>query len=386
MKVYQGKGLGDFYYSLLRDITNHGREVTVRGHKCLELPEPVALVYTFPGSCWMNIPRRRFNPFFALAEVYWILSGMDSANWIGYYNKRMLSFRDGEYDGLHGAYGSRIRRWPIPEDPEKPPEVQRWVLDQISEVVKKLTEDSHSRQAVISLWDPMRDNLTRSNDYPCNNLVYYSLRDGVLDQTVVIRSNDVVWGTPYNAVQFSHLHALVAGNLKVKIGTFTYLIQNLHYYYNLYKETLASLLEEAFDVTPGVGIGTRGGPGALVIPNFDTVTEEELCLLGENIEDIEGGWGVNKDWKPLQIVHFRGSGYWNQTIPNVLWLYRIIKESSGENSVRLDQRTKEFLVQRILALGSPLVEMILDFFGGSEKELQKELVQMCQKQIQPIVK
>jgi thymidylate synthase len=379
MRVYRGNGLGDFYYALLRTITSHGREVVVRGHRCLELPEPVSLVYEKPGYCWMNIPKRRFNPFFAMAEVYWILSGDDSADWIGYYNKRMFTFRDGENDQLHGAYGKRIRKWIYPAVgtiPGRPDEGKSWhpeYLDQIRHVVRKLREDPNSRQAVINLWDPVRDNLIKSNDIPCNNIIYYSLRDGVLDQTVVIRSNDVVWGTPYNAVQYTHLHALVAGCLEARMGTFTYVVQNIHYYFDLYKETLANLLEKAHEPP-------QGGPGALIIPNFDTVTMEDFDLLGMNVETIYQAWSKIA-WLPLKQARFMGNGYWCQTISWVLWIHRILKEGT-ENL--MDQESKQYLAERILTLGSPLVEMILDFTSEMTKsKLPGEVAQICQKMLQP---
>src|SRR5271167_1899813 len=111
MKVYTGAGLGDFYFALIREITEHGKKIVTRGQTCLELPESVCLEYTRPGYCWMRIPGRKFNPFFALAEVMWILSGNGNVEWISYFNKQMLAYSDGKED-FHGAYGLRIRKWP----------------------------------------------------------------------------------------------------------------------------------------------------------------------------------------------------------------------------------------------------------------------------------
>lgn len=238
MRVYSGDGLGDIYYDLIRDITEHGRKITTRGLDCLELPGLVVLEYHVPGACWMRIPGRKFNPFFALAEIPWILSGNGNVEWISYFNSNMRSFQDGNNPDFHGAYGLRIRRWESGRGFNS-------CVDQIVEMVKKLQADPFSRQAIISIWDPARDN-DEYKDIPCNNHICYTLRDGKLHQTVTIRSNDVVWGTPHNAVQFTHLHAYVAGLLGVKMGLFTYVIHNLHYYLDQYKPTLSNLIDRAY--------------------------------------------------------------------------------------------------------------------------------------------
>src|SRR5207245_339720 len=148
----------------------------------------------------------------------------------------------------------------------------------IKEVVSKLQSDPYSRQAVISLWDPVHDNFEVSKDYPCNNVAYYSLRDGVLDQTVVIRSNDLVWGTPVNAIQWTHIQAHVAGLLGVQIGKLTYVIQNLHYYLDEYKPTLGLLIDRAFSGEK-LEAETMEGFGPLTQSGWDIVVSRVGGIL-----------------------------------------------------------------------------------------------------------
>lgn len=273
MRIYSGDGIGDIYYDLIRDITEHGRKIVTRGHECLELPGLVILEYQVPGACWMRIPGRKFNPFFALAEIPWILSGNGNVEWISYFNSNMRSFSDGD-ENFHGSYGRRIRKWySATRDSE---------TDQILAVVKKLKADPFSRQAIISLWDPFLDNAYESKDIPCNNHICYTLRDGKLHQTVTIRSNDVVWGTPHNAVQFTHLHAYVAGLLGVKMGLFTYVIHNLHYYLNQYKPTLSNLIDRAYDVVSPYHKLT-----AEVLEGFTTFGDSELHRMVQAVDDTK---------------------------------------------------------------------------------------------------
>jgi thymidylate synthase len=353
LRVYRGRGLGDFYYELIRDLTQEGVEIVTRGKKCVEFPEPVTLIYDSPGYCWMDIPERKFNPFFALAEVPWILSGNGNAEWISYFNKNMLTFLDEGLEEFHGSYGSRMRHWPGEQyamiDLETKEHIVKhgvFTVDQISHVVRKLKEDPFSRQAVIALWDPVRDNLVKSKDIPCNNLVYYRLRNGILHQTVVIRSNDVVWGTPHNAIQFTHLQALVAGMLGVKMGSFTYVIQNLHYY-----------IDETYSATLGHIINAACSGGILEAQNiegFCTATDDDVRVCVEAIDNMRAGQTI--------IIPNNENHYWKHMIPRLMWVYISSKEES-------DAKHTEFIAERARRLPSPLPKLISEFWKDSKNPI-----------------
>ena len=354
MRVYESPaGIGNIYLDVFNDLEACGRPVTVRGLQCVEAPEPVTLVYKNPAAHWMCIPGRRFNPFFALAEVVWILSGNGSVEWISYFNHHMRQFADGGKNEFHGAYGPRIRRWSVPGS-------RRAFVDQIFEVVVKLGNDPNSRQAVISLWDPVRDNLIKSRDYPCNNIVYFSLRDGRLDCTVAIRSNDIIWGTPYNAIQFSHIQALVAGELRAGIGSLTYVIQNLHYYLDLYPEALFAVRNSA--------LKNAGQPRLLTgeILGFSPTTEAEFRRTAQLVEGIRQNRLCPQE--ALNTLGFFG-GYWGYTVPLAIWLYCTIKE--GLFSAPEDYL---FVAERIRSFGDPLESLIIDFYSQSSNVHAREVL------------
>lgn len=358
MRVYTGRGLGDFYYQIIKDITEHGRKVNIRGNDCLEFPDRVCLEYTAPGHCWMRIPGRKFNPFFALAEVVWILSGSGNVEWISYFNEKMRDFSDGKED-FHGSYGKRLRHWRIHDNP---PYAKQ--LDQIDMVVTKLTSDEHTRQAVMSIWDPELDNLTLSKDIPCNSLVYYELRNNVLNQTVVIRSNDAVWGTPYNAVQFSHIHAYVAGLLNVEIGTLTYIVQNLHYYLDLYKPTLSNLIERAYYHYDQRSDKLQAESTEEFSPFGDW---ELLCLKKDveiSIEEHTRRTGVDIPQRPIW------SHDYTNIMANVIRLF--IKVKSGFN---LTTSMMEFLS----SLKQPFRGLIEDFYESSKNPTAQHVVDFLRR-------
>jgi thymidylate synthase len=362
MKVYTGKGLGDIYLSVFRDLKANGVLVHPRGQNCIEMPEPVTFVYEKPGYCWMCIPGRRMNPFFALAEVVWILSGRGDIDWIAKYNAKMRDFNDGGLEN-HGAYGLRIRRWNVTSNSNwaVTPVVELQEVDQLAQVVRKLKGDPYSRQAVISLWDPVRDNLIKSKDIPCNNWVGYKLRQNnplfwTLDQTVVIRSNDLVWGCPYNAVQFTHLHALVAGMLGAEMGTLTYVIQNLHYYTDLYPEALGAIEEAA---------ATMGNVGAQKVERFGPVTQE--------------GFDVTKRLVPV-FDSASSENYWTQTIPLMIWIHDAIKFANRDSYSSGHSR---FVAKSIAELPHIFQVLTEDFYRGTKNEFAQDMMRDYKAFFQP---
>lgn len=158
--------------------------------------------------------RKKFNLGFALAEVLWILRGSSDVKEIAHYNKQMNAYSDDQVE-FNAAYGNRIFRN---------------YGDQFFEAYKKLNENISTRHGVISLWDPKKDNISGSKDYPCNNISYVKVRQNHLQWTQVMRSNDLIWGLPYNFVQFISLMQIMASLLDVGIGTYTHISDSSHIY------------------------------------------------------------------------------------------------------------------------------------------------------------
>jgi len=58
------------------------------------------------------------------------------------------------------------------------------------------------------------------------------LREGKLEWTQVMRSNDLVLGLPYNIVQFTSIQEILASWLGVEVGTYNHISDSLHIYTN----------------------------------------------------------------------------------------------------------------------------------------------------------
>lgn len=207
----------DLYIPELQELVDYGDVVETRGRRCVELLNYVSEIEE-PWHHCILVPSRRWNPWLALSEALWIIAGRNDVGALKPYNKNIVEFSDdGEH--LHGAYGSRI-------------------YDQIDPLIERLRRDPSDRRAVLQIWrwemeaplgDP--DLIAQTKDPPCNNTLYFKLRDNKLHMTVICRSNDIHYGLfAVNIPTFGILQEYIAARLTVDVGTQTHFSNSLHVY------------------------------------------------------------------------------------------------------------------------------------------------------------
>jgi len=82
-------------------------------------------------------------------------------------------------------------------------------------------EEKKATQKNISGTDfPDEEGRPASQDILCNVLSMLKIRDGRLEWTQVMRSNDLFRGVPYNFVQFTVLQEVIAGWLGLEVGAY----------------------------------------------------------------------------------------------------------------------------------------------------------------------
>jgi hypothetical protein len=200
------------------DIDNdlEWRTVSPRGMETREFRGTYITEYLRPTERVLFSPERDANPFFHFFEALWILGGRRDVEFLAQFNGKIRDYSDNGMD-FHAAYGWRLRR--------------HFRHDQLLGVIDMLRADPLTRRAVMSIWDTNFDLGTESKDIPCNDMVFFKLRDGVLDMTVANRSNDAIWGAyGANAVQFSFIHEFVAGALGVQVGVYRQCSDSFHVY------------------------------------------------------------------------------------------------------------------------------------------------------------
>lgn len=157
---------------------------------------------------------------YALAELVWIMNGEDYSGVINFFNPRLPKFA-GSANFYYGAYGKRIRA--------------HFGFDQLEKAYYALQNVPKSRQVVIQIYDtkvdfPIDNGEPRDNDIPCNICSMLKVRQGKLEWSQIMRSNDVLLGMPYNFIQFTGLQEILAGWLELDIGTYNHYSDSLHLY------------------------------------------------------------------------------------------------------------------------------------------------------------
>lgn len=224
-------------------VRNNGIEQESRTFRSKDVTtETLELLHS---SITIEDPRQRIvlarpiNPAFAIAEVIWILAGSKDLAFINYWNPLMKKFSD-DGKSLHGAYGYRLGMNAdsgfdyIDPDTNVYFVPSHFAFNQLYEAYNALQNVPHTRQVILQIWDGRSDfplyGKPRYADIPCNIVSDLLVRDGKLHWRQTMRSNDLMWGTPYNFIQWTTIQEIVAGWLDLEPGIFTLDAASLHVY------------------------------------------------------------------------------------------------------------------------------------------------------------
>ena len=180
----------------------------------------VAISVEDPRQRWVVSRKPPINVAFALAEIVGIMNGRRDLKFLKFWNQKLPHFV-GTGPKLHGAYGYRLRA--------------HLDVDQLKRAYEALQVNPDTRQVVLQIWDssidlPQCDGLPANQDIPCNIASLLKVRNGKLEWTQIIRSNDLFLGVPYNFVQFTCLQEIMAGWLGIECGSYNQISDSLHLY------------------------------------------------------------------------------------------------------------------------------------------------------------
>jgi thymidylate synthase len=160
--------------------------------------------------------KRNWSQEYAEAEWQWYLSGDRNIAKLGelYGKVPAIWKRMADTDGnVNSNYG-----W-------------QWYYrnEQLRKVINILKQNNNSRQAAISIYDGKEID-EYSNDTPCTYAIQFTVLNGKLNMSVVMRSNDLWYGFCNDQYQFSNLQMYVAYGLGLPVGTYYHFAHNLHLY------------------------------------------------------------------------------------------------------------------------------------------------------------
>lgn len=154
---------------------------------------------------------RKWNESYVEQEWQWYLSKDRSAVEIAKKAKIWLNMMD-EDGNVNSNYGYQWSR-----------------SNQIEYVVDELKRDVNSRRAFISIYDAKEHELY-GKDTPCTLNIGFNIVDNKLNMTVMMRSNDLVYGFCNDQYCFSKLQEMISNLLSIEVGTYFHFVHNLHIY------------------------------------------------------------------------------------------------------------------------------------------------------------
>lgn len=171
----------------------------------------VCFVIRNPKDRVITTPWRKFNDSYAKQEWEWYQSGWPYVTEIKKVAKIWDRMHNGD-DRVNSNYGYQWQR-----------------NGQLEKTIEQLKNNPNTRQAWISLFDG-KEKYHYQYDTPCTMCIGFDIKNNKLDMTVVMRSNDLIYGFCNDQYCFSMLQEYVANELNIEVGTYTHIAHDMHIY------------------------------------------------------------------------------------------------------------------------------------------------------------
>jgi thymidylate synthase len=210
-------GLTEALECLLERLLADGRPSAPRGAQTLELTT-TAFRLVSPRNRRCSNSARHWSYALAIGEFCWHRRGSNLLEEIAYYAPNWRRFSDDGRTIGGSCYGRRI----FLKD-------ERYG-SQWENALAQLRNDPASRRAMLVF--PSHDCLARidTKDVPCAISFQLTIRDGALHGTTHMRSNDIMYGLPYDVFFFTMLQELASLELDIPLGHYTHMTESLHIY------------------------------------------------------------------------------------------------------------------------------------------------------------
>lgn len=223
--MIEGRTFAEVYKKVIQKTINEGIEVKPRNQLTKELVQETIKI-EMPAHNMAYIKDRKWNLLHAIVESLYIFSPVNDARVTSIFNKNMKNFSDNGIT-LYGDYGSRI-------------------ATKIPLLINKLKDDNDTRQAVLTIYNS-DDIDTASKDIPCTVMLQFTIRNSKLNMHVYMRSNDLIWGMPYDVFMFTNMQMVIANEIGITCGSYYHTATSMHIYYDRDKELVENMLKQDFE-------------------------------------------------------------------------------------------------------------------------------------------
>jgi thymidylate synthase len=181
---------------------------------------------------------RKFNLTYAKKELLWYIEGNPYSDWIEQYATawKKLKQPDGTF---YSNYGQYLFTEDFGGDENS--------VTQFQYVIDTLRQDRDSRRACMVLLQPYH--LFHTNvDTVCTYAIQFAIYNDTLHMTVMMRSNDAIWGLSNDAFCFWCIYQMMYALLQevypeLERGTYTHMANSLHIYKRHY-EMVQTILDQ----------------------------------------------------------------------------------------------------------------------------------------------
>lgn len=256
-----GHNAHEAYAAVVAATLSLGTNRSPRGEPTRDLGF-VTVVVTDPTQSLVVGTRPNYNTRIAMIEALQIIGEFSDPELIVTASPNFERFRE-QPGHFHGAYGMRVR-------------------GQIRHVIRKLTDDPDTRQAVVTIWDPFMDNQRAKRDYPCTVMLQFETRGGQLCMNTLMRSNDCHLGLPYDLFQFCQLQCSVANALNLAPGPYRHTALSMHAYERDVEALETVDIRNAdYEAHQPSGIGFHGTSWGVIVQRaqdiaYDRIPEHQL--------------------------------------------------------------------------------------------------------------
>lgn len=225
--------IDELQIEILRKLFTEGDFVVVRELKTLELCN-VNFCLSNPLNRNTHNSKRKWKYPLAIGEFAWHISGSNDLDFISYYARQWKNFSSDGRVINESCYGHKIFKKDALNE-------SQW-----SRLITLLKRDRFSRRAVLDLFQSDNGIDYISIDVACVCTVQFLIRNGKLDAIVNMRSNDIIWGLPYDIYLFTMLQELLSLELGVALGKYYHNVGSMHIYekhFNLGREMLSEQID-----------------------------------------------------------------------------------------------------------------------------------------------